>query len=248
MKNIFIFGALLVGLGATLARATPSTNPCPTTSTALSAYLAGGFACQVGDKIFSNFTYTDSSQGALAIGPGSVNVETLGPTTGMDPAQVLNSTIGLQFSAGWTALAGQEADSAIGFTVTIVSGSNMLIEDTGLAQTSGVMGSSSLASVFEKACTAKPGTTCIPSTISIMTFDDGTSDSQVVNDVTFSPFGAITVSKDINVTDSGASGYAEISVVSDTFSQTAVPEPATMLLVGGILCGIAAIRRRSERS
>ena len=70
-----------------------------------------------------------------------------------------------------------------------------------------------------------------------MTFDDGTMDSQTVNDVTFSPSGSIIVSKDINVTDSGTSGHAEISVVSDTFSQTAVPEPATMLLVGSVLCG-----------
>ena len=143
MKKMFVFGALITGLGATQMWATPSpTNPCPTTSTTLSAYLASGFTCQVGDKIFSNFTYTDTSTGALAIGPGAVSVETLGSTTGMDPAQVSNATIGLQFSAGWTALAGQEADSAIGFTVTVVNGSNMLIEDTGLAQTLGVLGSS----------------------------------------------------------------------------------------------------------
>jgi hypothetical protein len=81
-----------------------------------------------------------------------------------------------------------------------------------------------------------------------MTFDDGTSDSQVVNDVTFSPSGSLTVSKDITVTDSGTSGHAEISLVADTFSQTGVPEPATMVLVGAALCGIAVIRRRSVKS
>jgi hypothetical protein len=250
MKKIFIFGALITGLGAAQAWATPSVTPCPTTETELTTYLAAGFTCQVGDKVFSNFTYNySSSGGALALGPSSVEVETLGSLTGPDPAQISNTTIGLQFNAGWTALAGQESDSAIGFTVTIVDGANMLIEDTGLAQTSGVIGTSSLASVTEKGCTpVAPATTCTPNAISVMTFDDGTSGSKIVNDVTFSPSGSITVSKDINVTDSGTSGHAEISLVSDTFSQTAVPEPATMLLVGGVLCGIAAIRRRSVRS
>jgi hypothetical protein len=249
MKKALIFGALITGLGATRMWATPSATPCPTTGTELSTYLVSGFSCQVGDKIFSNFTYTSSSQGgALTIGASSVEVETLGSLTGTDPAEVSNANIGLQFSAGWTAMAGQESDSVIGFTVTVVNGSNMLIKDTGLAQTSGVIGSSSLASVAEEACTATPPATCTPGTISIMTFDDGTTDSAVVNDVTFSPSGSITVSKDITVTDSGSSGQAEISVVSDTFSQTAVPEPATMLLVGGALCGIALIRRRSARS
>lgn len=249
MKNIFMFGALVAGWGATQAWATATVAPCPGMETELSAYLATGFTCQVGDKVFSNFTYTASSQGALAIGASSVDVETLGSLTGTDPAEVSSANIGLQFSAGWTALAGQESDSAIGFTVTVVNGSNLEIEDTGLAQTSGVIGSGSLASVSEKACTATPPATCTPGTISVMTFDDGTMDSQVVNDVTFSPSGSITVSKDINVTDTGNSGHAEISVVSDTFSQTnAVPEPATMLLVGGVLCGIAVIRRRSVKS
>jgi len=249
MKRIFVCGALITCLGATRMWATPSVAPCPTTETDLSTYLASGFSCQVGDKIFSNFSYADSSQGgALAIGGSSVGVETMGSLTGTDPAQVSSANIGLQFSAGWTALAGQESDSAIGFTVTIVNGSNMLIEDTGLAQTSGVLGNSSFASVAEKACTATPPATCTPGTISIMTFDDGTSDSQAVNDVTFSPSGSITVSKDINVTDSGTSGHADISLVSDTFSQTAVPEPMTMLLVGAALCSIAVIRRRSGKS
>jgi hypothetical protein len=249
MKKVLIFGALITGLGATQMWATPTATPCATTETELSTYLAAGFSCQVGDKIFSNFTYTSSSQGgALAISASSVEVETLGSLMGTDPAEVSNPNIGLQFSAGWTALAGQESDSAIGFTVTVVNGSNMLIEDTGLAQTSGVIGSSSLASVAEKACTATPPATCTPGMTAVMTFDDGTMDSQVVNDATFSPSGSITVSKDINVTDSGSSGHAEISLVSDTFSQTAVPEPATMLLVGGVLCGIAVIRRRSATS
>jgi hypothetical protein len=125
----------------------------------------------------------------------------------------------------------------------------MLIEDTGLAQTSGVMGSGSLANVAEKACTSTPPATCTPGTIAVLTFDNGTATSQTVNDTTFSPSGSITVSKDINAQDTGTSGFATITLVSDTFSQTnIVPEPATLLLVGGVLCGIAVIRRRTVKS
>jgi hypothetical protein len=255
MKNVFIFGALLTSLGATQAWATATVVPCPTTPTELSTYLASGFTCQVGDKVFSNFEYSDSSTGgAIAIPSTGVTVETVGPTG--SGAEVAGPNIGLQFNASWSAGPQQSTDSNIEFAVTVVSGSNMLITDTGLAQTSGVTaGNGSIAKVTEDACAPaiQNGYTCTPSFQAALTFDKGSADQQLTTDPALaSPTGSIFVSKDISIVDSDALGTANstagLSLVTDTFSQTAVPEPATLLLVGGVLCGIAVIRRRSVKS
>jgi hypothetical protein len=57
------------------------------------------------------------------------------------------------------------------------------------------------------------------------------------------PSTTIWVYKDIGVNSGGT-----LSNFEQNFNTGSVPEPATMLLVGGVLCGIAAIRRRSVRS
>ena len=72
---------------------------------------------------------------------------TVGIITGPD--------IGLSFNASWTASANQTIDSVIGFRVTVISGGPLLIEDFGLAQTSGVTGNGS-ASVTEAAAARLP--------------------------------------------------------------------------------------------
>jgi hypothetical protein len=59
--------------------------------------------------------------------------------------------------------------------------------------------------------------------------------------------GPITVFKDISV--NGNDGLATVSAVWNQFSETAVPEPATMLLLGSGLVGMAPfIRRRFKKA
>lgn len=260
MKRVSILTAMLLAVAAVQAWATP-TPACSTSDMNLGTILStSNFSCEVGDKIFSNFTYTSSSSGALALPAGAVTVDTLGPLTGTDPGDLFSSNIGLQFSAGWTASStcsnssgctGAETDSLIGFTVTVVGGSNMVITDLGLAQTSAVTGTGSLAQVDENACGPAP---CTPGTFSVHTFDNGSNSGtlRIAPDTIITPgLTSIQVQQDINVAAGAVSGAnAGLSAVADTFSQspTGVPEPATMLLVGGALCGVAAIRRRSPKN
>jgi hypothetical protein len=227
----------IAGLAATAmtAFATPT---CPDGGT-LSTFLTHGYSCQIGDKIFSNFTYVSSAfGGALAVPAAGVTVDTLGPHG--SGASVFNNDIGLQFNAGWNALAGQTTDSDIGFTVTVLGGA-ISIEDFGLAQVSGVLPNGS-ASVVENGCGPAP---CTPSELAVMTFDYGGSNTQRVADTMFSPRGSVEVSKDISVTG-GTTGSAHLSLVSDTFSQ--IPEPMTVGFIGGglALLGVARLRRRMK--
>jgi hypothetical protein len=218
---------------ATTAMTAFATPACPDGGT-LDTFLASGYSCQIGNAIFSNFTYVSSAfGGALAVPSNGITVDTLGPAG--SGASISNSSIGLEFNAGWNALAGQTSDSDIGFTVTLLGGT-MTIEDFGLAQVSGVLPNGS-ATVVENGCGPAP---CTPAELAVMTFDYGGNNTQRVADTMFAPLGSVTVSKDISVTG-GTTGSAHLSLVSDTFSQ--VPEPMSLGFLGGGLALLGVARR-----
>ncbi len=232
MKKLSLL--LAFGLGAAHAWATPA---C-TNGETLSALMDQG-SCQIGDKVFSNFNYTSSAQGgALAITAAGITVDALGANG--------TGNIGLQFNADWAANAGQVTDSDIGFTVSVVNGGSMLIDDTGLAQISGVNGDGS-ASVAELGCGPAP---CTPNGgIRLLTFDNNGPTVETVDNTYFTPVGSLSVMKDIGVSG-GTSGYAQLSLVQDTFAQTSAPEPMSMGLLGGglALLGLARWRRSAKQS
>lgn len=190
-----------------------------------STYFGGGYSCTVGDLLFSNFSYTGS--GTNPISASQITVDT-----------VSNDGLGLSFHAPWTAAAGMTTDGTIDFTVTVLGGGSVL-EDFGLAQTSGVSGNGS-ASVAEDGCGPAP---CLATggSIYVLTFQDS-GERIAQGETTFAPVNSVSVEKDISV--NGNNGFATISVVQDTFSQ--VPEPVSMGLMGGglALLGLVRLRRR----
>lgn len=192
-------------------------------------YFGSGYSCEIGDLLFSNFSYTAS--GDVIIPASEITVDT-----------VTGSSTGLAFHAPWTAAAGMTADGTIDFTVTVLGGGGDLLEDFGLAQTSGVSGDGS-ASVAENGCGPAP---CLATggSIYVLTFQDSGARS-AQGETTFTPSSSVEVEKDISV--NGNDGFATISVVQDTFSQVA-PEPMSMGMMGGGLALLGLLRLRRKKA
>jgi hypothetical protein len=227
---------ILAASAVTLSMFTAAADTCVNDNT-LSTYLAAGFSCTIGDKTFSNFSYSSSATNATSISASGITVNTLDGVTPFDPT----GEIGLGFNASWVAAGlGSDTQSLIGFTVTVTPGSSLLIEDTGVAQLSGVTGDGS-ATVVEDSCGPAP---CAPGPWSTLTLDDSSGATRMA-DTTFTPVTSVEVSKNILVESNTLTSFAHLSFVADTFSQTATPEPisASLLLDFGIIACVVLRKR-----
>jgi hypothetical protein len=224
---------LFSACAAVLSISTAAADTCISGDTLAQFEALGSAGCTVGDKTFYDFGYSGSATGgATAVAAGSVIVNTVGPTG----EEFAGPDYGLEFQGAWTDTAsGETNDGQIQFDVS-VNATNVAITDAGVAQSSGVGPGSGSASVAEQVCQGVP---CDLTTWAVLTLEEGSLD-QTASDTIISPSGAVTVSKDIEV-NSGTSAFASISSVTDTFSQTAVPEPRalSLLLALGLVAGFA---------
>ncbi len=217
-------------------RADALPSACPS-SASLSAYLSMAGGCMIGDKIFSNFSYsiTSTQGGATAIVADGITVNPI--TTSNDP--------GLQFSANWSASSGQVSDSLIGFTVTVADQS-ALIEDASVTQLGGSVIGTGTANVGEGICL---GFNCQSINFTLNTIN--TTDATLIklgDHESFSPVGQVRATDSIGVSGN-ANGSAGVSLFAMQFSeiqQASVPEPAmlTLLSLGLLGCSGAFGRRR----
>jgi hypothetical protein len=190
----------------------------------LASYEALASGCQIGDKIFSSFTDINSGTNPLTAAEITVT-----PINGAE--------IGVQFNAPWSASAGQSSDSDITFVVSVVSGGPLLIDDASVVQSSSGFIGDGVANVSEGVCGPTP---CTP-TLTLQTVNSAGTTSLKDHKV-FTPTGSVFASKDIAV--NGNTGFASLSSVQDTFSQTGVPEPTAMGLLGSALVGLSFIARK----
>jgi hypothetical protein len=199
---------------------------CGDTGANTLALVEGLGSCTVNDKTFSAFSYSGDATGVT--NPANVGVAAVGATT---------SNPGLQFNAAWSAPpGGGNTDATLGFSVAESPGSTSLINDATLS-ISGLsvpLG----GSVSDTETLTFPNGTTLPFTVT------DTNPGPVT--VNFTPVSSLSVIDDLALTP-GTSLTTLVSVQQKTFSETGVPEPASLAILGVSLLGMGVAYRRRFR-
>jgi hypothetical protein len=221
----------VVGL-AVLVCVAPAAYAAPIQNgSATLGYLIGSDGIQCGDKLFSEFGY-------LATGdmPAASGVNVL--------CHSVAGNLGLRFQGGFVdGPGGGSSDAVISYTVTVTD-PRFVITDAHLDGNPQLLPpyGTGIMSVVETFTPDAPN-----NTMSIFDIKPGSYNQN--SDFTIFATGHKTlhVQKDIFGWAIGGFSYATLSYVDQTYSQTAVPEPGTLGLLGIGLLGFAGYSWRRRR-
>ena len=233
MKRILIVPlALLFAAGSALA--SPLCGSA-SLSSYISAYGTNDVtnACQIGDKLFYDFSYSGST---LAPDSSGITVDLFAGATPADP--------GLSFgSFGFAVYGGQTLDATITYSVATVSGSSLL-EDYSLDiagayfDGSAITGIGSVTESFSNPAVGPLVDAIVPGGV-----------NSVSGAVIFNPHvSGTTVTTAIHMTlpETDETGFITISGVNEGFSEQ-LPEPGVVVLIGSGLCFLG-LRRKARKT
>jgi len=192
----------------------------------LADYFVPGFSCSIGDTLFSDFANLEIPGSATPIAPSGVMV---------NPLNDLNGP-GFEFVVNKTAQAGEFFDVSIGYLVSNNTFSGVTLSMAGSSAT----GNGAVTTIEDIFYAGNLSATLILFAIE--------GDEFTFDQLTFAPVTSIGVIKDIGI-DGGPGGTGQLVSATNQFTveaPTAIPEPATILLVAAGL-GYLGIRRRRFR-
>lgn len=231
MKRRFLFlvlaaGFVVLGTGALDARA-GSYIPLPTTLDQL--LPTGNFTKAFGAETltFSSFTFSSSSTPAgSAIAASSINVG----------QYAVGNETGFNLTGTLSAPANTVVDVSITYVVTAPKGE--LIDDAFLTTAGGPLGSGGTGTYVVNETLANAATLA---GITSLAASNPPPPGAATDSATFAGVNSILVSKDIRLT--GGSNGESLSIVTQAFSSTGVPEPGSFALLGIGMTGFLALRR-----
>ncbi len=223
MKKVILVSIIVLGFSG-LALSTPCTVGM------LQDYLSLTNGCTVGNLMFTDF---------LAPSPTSVGaVVPKASQIGVTPVTTAGDS-GLIFDIAMIAGPGQMADFTIDYIVKVQAGAP--ITDSSLSIDAGASGGG-LVAVNETQCVGATLPGCSGGT----SIGLNASANHLTDSATFPGASEVSASKDIIVSDGGATGQASISSEEQLFSTSMVPEPASLTLFGIGLLALAFVVRRKH--